>query len=94
MSDDEAIELLHQFIDYSIFNGAPGAGQALYNDAGNPWLHERVEQFVSRRVAEAYFDRLEQMAGSDEKFVRLIRRARSDYISRELVEARQSKEPE
>jgi hypothetical protein len=44
-----AVEL-HAFIDYNVYNGAPGHGQSLYNEMGNPWLHSRVSQFVNDRT--------------------------------------------
>lgn len=46
MNDEEMIDILKKFIDWNIFNGAPGNGQALYNDGGNPWLHSRIPWFL------------------------------------------------
>jgi hypothetical protein len=34
------------FIDWNVYNGAPGKGQAVYNEGGNPWLHEQIDSFV------------------------------------------------
>src|SRR3546814_2546909 len=37
---------LGKFIDWNIYNGAPGKGQSLYNESGNPWLHNQIAWFV------------------------------------------------
>ncbi len=44
-------DLLHRFIEFNVYNGAPGKGQALYNDGGNPWLHGRIEEFLKHEAA-------------------------------------------
>lgn len=52
MNDAELIDALSKFIDWNIYNGAPGKGQALYNEGGNPWLHTRVAWFVEKYLEQ------------------------------------------
>lgn len=46
------VETLHRFIDSTIYNGAPGKGQSLYNEGGNPWLHDQVLNFLEYDVRD------------------------------------------
>lgn len=46
-------ELLHRFIDQSVYNGATGRGQAIYNEGGNPWLHDQVLPFLTAALGVA-----------------------------------------
>lgn len=75
---DRDTDLLSDFINQHIYNGAPGAGQALYNYGGNPYLQERIEQFLTDRAAESYFATAERLFGDDERLMQAVRRARSD----------------
>lgn len=74
---DRNVALLSAFIDQNIYNGAPGAGQAIYNYGGNPWLHERVEQFLRDYYAEEYFSDLESMFGDDKRLMNAVQQART-----------------
>ncbi len=85
MADRDA-DLLSAFINWNVYNGAPGAGQAIYNYGGNPWLHERIESFLKDYAAEQYFSEMERMFGTDAKLMQAVKRARGDLAGRRLRE--------
>ena len=50
--EDELADAIQDFINANVYNGAPDAGQAVYNYGGNPWLQEQVRPFVQRYIKE------------------------------------------
>jgi len=51
--DEWMADLLHRFIDQHAYNGAPGKGQAIYNEGGNPWLHDQVSAYLERECGSS-----------------------------------------